>query len=60
MKIRMIEDFGGFKKGEQHYLRSEQAKDLISNGYAIIVRETATDKLAEDALLAAKQRDHSK
>lgn len=60
MTVRMIEDFGGFKTGEQHSLDPERAKFLIKNGYAINVKETATNKTVEDALLAAKARDQSK
>lgn len=59
MTIRMIEDFGGLKKGESHSLDPELAKFLIANGYAVTIRETATDKNAEDALLAAKTRDNN-
>lgn len=58
MTVRMIEDFGGLKKGERHSLDPERAKFLISNGHAVVIKETATDKNAENALLAAKNRDN--
>lgn len=59
MTIRMTEDFGGLKKGERHSLDLERAKFLITNGYAVIDKENATDKRAHDALLAAKNRDNN-
>lgn len=58
MTVRMIEDFGGLKKGEKHTLDHERAKFLISKGYAMSIKETATNKEAENALLSAKTRDN--
>lgn len=57
MIIRMVEEFGGLKKGERHSLDPERAKFLISNGYAIKETNQAIDKKAHDSLLAAKERD---
>lgn len=57
MKVRLLEDFGSYKKGEQD-LPHRVAIDLISKGHAVVVkeRETATDKEAENALLSEKLR----
>lgn len=57
MKVRLLEDFGGYKKGE-HDLPKDIAIEVISKGYAVVVKdsEVKTDKQAEDALLSGKAR----
>lgn len=58
MRIRLLEDFGGYKKGE-HDLPKDLAIEVISKGYAVVVKyiEVKTDKKAENALLSGKARD---
>jgi len=59
VKVRIIEEVDGYTKGERE-LPKDIAIDLISKGYAVVVKETATDKEAKDVLLSAKLRDGSK
>lgn len=57
MKVRILESVGGYLKGEID-LPHRKAIDLISKGYAVVVKEqeTATDKQAENVLLSEKLR----
>lgn len=59
MIVRMIEEFGSLKKGEEHSLDPERAKFLITNGYAKLTKDNQVNKKAHAALLAAKTRDRS-
>lgn len=56
MTIRILEDSAYFKKGITR-LPDELAKELISKGIAVVVRENALDKEAHDSLNDAKARD---
>jgi hypothetical protein len=61
VKVRILESINGYTKGE-HDLPKNIAIDLISKGYAVVVKEKekATDKDAENVLLSAKLRDGAK
>lgn len=57
MRIRLLEEVGGYAKGEYDFPK-DVAITLISKGYAVVVKEkeTATDKEAQNALLSEKLR----
>ena len=57
VKVRLLESVDGYEKGERD-LPKDVAIDLISKGYAVVVKEkeVKTDKTAEDALLSEKLR----
>lgn len=56
MTIRILESNAYFKKGIIR-VSDEVAKELISKGIAVVVRENALDKEAHDSLNDAKARD---
>lgn len=56
MTIRILESNAYFKKGITR-VSDEVAKELISKGIAVVVRENALDKEAHDSLNDAKARD---
>lgn len=56
MLIRILEPNAYFKKGIVN-VPDNVARELISKGYAVIVKEDATDKQAHDSLNDAKARD---
>ena len=58
MTVRMIETYGGYARGRSYQVDPQTAKVLISGGYAVRGKETATDKRAEDALHDSRQRDN--
>jgi hypothetical protein len=59
MMIRILEDGPDLKKGVVN-VAPELAMRLISQGIAVKVTETATDKRAEESLKEAKKRDEAK
>ena len=56
MIIRILEPNAYFKKGIVE-VPDSVARELISKGYAVVVREDARDKQAHDSLNDAKARD---
>lgn len=56
MLIRILEPNAYFKKGVIN-LPDDVARELISKGIAIKVKENALDKVAHDSLNDAKARD---
>ena len=56
MTIRILESNAYFQKGIVT-VSDEVAKELISKGIAVVVRENALDKEAHDSLDDAKARD---
>lgn len=56
MLIRILEPNAYFKKGIVE-VPDNVARELISKGIAVKVRETAVDKQAHDSLNDAKARD---
>jgi hypothetical protein len=56
MLIRILEPNAYFKKGIIN-LPDDVARELISKGIAIKVKENALDKVAHDSLNDAKARD---
>jgi hypothetical protein len=56
MLIRILESNAYFKKGIVQ-VPDNVARELISKGIAVVVRENALDKEAHDSLNDAKARD---
>lgn len=57
MKIKLLDRFNGIQPGSVITVPDPIAKELISKGAAVLVREEATDKQAHDSLNDAKARD---
>lgn len=57
MTVRILEDNAYLKKGIIE-LPDNVARELISKGLAVIIREKAIDTQAHDSLNDAKARDH--
>lgn len=58
MKIRMLVDFAGRKKGEVTDIPVGEAKHLVARKYAEFIKESGIDNSAKNALLDAKRRDN--
>lgn len=59
MRVKMLVDFAGRKKGEVADIPIGEAKALVAKGYAEFVRESGVNQTATNALQDAKRRDNS-